>query len=103
MRILLIILIFVIGGCSPHWVRHEAQGVALYLKDRDAEAVVFYSSIDGFSPQRAEKVRKGVWRVILPVDRECRYFYRIDGHVVTPSCAQREYDDFGGEICIYSP
>ena len=103
MRSTVILLVALLVGCSSHWVRKEDSGATLYLKARDATHVVFYCSLDGYAPQRAEESRRGVWRVVLPEDESCRYFYRVDGTVVIPPSYQREFDDFGGETCVYSP
>jgi hypothetical protein len=103
MRATVILLAALLMGCSSHWVKQEESGATLYLKARDATSVVFYCSLDGYAPQRAEESRDGVWRVVLPVDESCRYFYRVDGAVMIPPSDQREFDDFGGETCVYSP
>ncbi len=103
MRPLVVFLAALLMGCSSHWVKQEESGITLYLKAKDASDVVFYCSLDGYVPRRAEESRRGVWRVVLPEDKACRYFYRIDGVVVTPPSYQREFDDFGGETCVYSP
>lgn len=103
MRVVTVLLTLVLAGCATHWVRQEEVGTALYLRAPDAAAVVFYSSVDGYAPRPAEKARGGVWRVMVPVDREFRYFYRVNGEVVIPPDSQREFDDFGGETCVYSP
>lgn len=103
MRATVILLAALLMGCSSHWVKQEEGGATLYLKARDANHVLFYCSLDGYAPQRAEESRKGVWRVVLPEDTSCRYFYRVDGTVVIPLSDQREFDDFGGETCVYAP
>ncbi|WP_300670149.1 hypothetical protein [Desulfoluna sp.] len=103
MRAMILLLAVFIAGCSSHWVKQEESGATLYLKARDATSVMFYCSLDGYTPRRVDESRKGVWRVVVPVDRECRYFYRVDGQVVIPPSPRREFDDFGGETCVYSP
>lgn len=103
MRFVVILMSALMMGCASHWVSRKGGEVALYLKAPDATEVIFYCSLDGYAPRRATEVRNGVWRAELPVDRGCRYFYRIDGEMVAPPCHQREFDDFGGENCLYAP
>lgn len=104
MRIVVMMLLaIVVTGCATHWVKRQETETILYLEASDAGEVVFYSSMNRFVPLRAERGQRGVWQVVLPADEACRYFYRVDGEVVIPSCQQREFDDFGGETCVYDP
>jgi hypothetical protein len=104
-RLVLVLVAFgaVVTGCTGHYYIVKADSVDLYLKKPGAEVVYFFSSLDGYRPHRAEKVDAQTWKVTVPANTEFKYFYRVDGHEYLPSCKLRENDDFGGQVCIYSP
>lgn len=103
--VLLVIAIFFlpIGCASRHYYTVEKDAVRICLREPDAKAVYFASSLDGFEPVKAKKNGDETWEVTVPKDVEFRYFYIVDGVVYVPLCTFKEHDDFGSENCIYVP
>jgi hypothetical protein len=96
--------LFLLSGCAAgHFYRIEGAYVYFYLKAPDRATVLFASSLDGYRFHEAKRVKKGLWQVAVPAEREFRYFYVINGEVFLPPCDMREKDDFGSENCMYSP
>ncbi|MFZ0449574.1 MAG: hypothetical protein WAL98_10040 [Desulfatiglandaceae bacterium] len=91
------------AGCAAHYYRLNADIVNLYLRMPDARCVNILTSLDNFSPHRAEKINADTWKITVPATREFRYFYTVDGSVYLPECKSKEKDDFGTENCIFVP
>lgn len=103
MPIMLTITALIISGysCSSHYYKAVDDQVHIYLKNPDAEKVYFLSSLDQFQVHEAWKNKKGIWETTVPLNREFKYFYIIDGKVFTPDCDLTETDDLGGKNCVY--
>ncbi|MEA3470275.1 MAG: hypothetical protein U9R24_00995 [Thermodesulfobacteriota bacterium] len=96
--------LFLLSGCAGHFCyRIEGANVHFYLRNPDRATVLFASSLDGYKFHEVKRVKKGLWQVTVPAEREFRYFYVINGEVFLPPCKLKEKDDFGSENCIYSP
>jgi len=101
--VLVLAALFLLSGCAAHFYRVEGETVHFYLRNSDTTTVLFASSLDGYKFHEAKRVKKGLWQVTAPAEREFRYFYVINGEVFLPPCELKEKDDFGSENCIYSP
>jgi hypothetical protein len=101
--LLLLMLATVFLGCTSHYVKVSNDTLHLYLRQPQAESVLFASSLDGFSPRPAVQIDNQLWRVSTKADEAFRYFYIVDGRVLTPHCRFKENDDFGQQNCIYVP
>jgi hypothetical protein len=100
---LLLMLVPVFFGCTSHYTKVSNDTLYLYLRQPQARTVLFACSLDGFSPRPAEPIDKHLWKVSAKGDEAFRYFYIVDGKVLTPQCRFKENDDFGQENCIYVP
>jgi hypothetical protein len=96
-------ILFFCTGCASHYFRLKGNTLHMYLKGPDAEVVYFSSSLDGYEPHRARRVAAKTWEMTLPTHEEFTYYYIVDGAVYLPPCRLKEYDDFGGENCVYTP
>ena len=99
----LIAVLFILSGCADHYYRIKEDSVHIYLKKPDTEKVYFASSLDGYQRHRATRIDGQTWEVLVPIDREFRYFYLIEDALYLPPCRFKEQDDFGSENCIYVP
>ncbi|MBN2437432.1 MAG: hypothetical protein JXL20_02410 [Deltaproteobacteria bacterium] len=99
----LLTIAFLITGCAGHSFSREGGRVHLRLRDGLAREVLFFSSLEGFGLQRAQKTDETTWEVTVPNSREFTYFYIVDGKVHLPDCRYREKDDFGAYNCLYKP
>ena len=99
---LLLTVIIFFSGCSIHYYDVGKDKISLYLKVEEASDVHFQYSLDGYQCHEAEKVKKGLWEVVVPPVDEFSYFYMVDGRMYVPPCLFTEYDDFGNENCIFS-
>ena len=90
-------------GCANHCFRLKGDTLHMYLKRPDAKTVYFSCSLDGYELHRATRVDAKTWEARVPANGEFTYFYIVDGAVYVPPCRLKEYDDFGGENCIYIP
>ena len=104
-RSILVLAIFLFGlaGCSTHYYNTQGNRLNIYLTVPDAQTVYFASSIDGFTPHKAKRVRSKTWKIEVNYSSEFRYFYIVDGSVYLPRCRLTEKDDFGSENCIFMP
>ncbi len=98
----LVILALTLTSCSAHYQKRSGESVILYLKEPDAKIVTLHCSLNGFKGQVLIN-NKGTWSVALPADRTFRYFYKVDGQILTPTCSKTENDDFGSYNCIFVP
>jgi hypothetical protein len=96
------VLLF-LAGCSSHSVKRGPEGLQFRLRAKDVRSVVLHCSLDGYLPRRASVEENGVWVVTVPAGHAFRYFYVVDGKVLTPDCRFKERDDFGNENCLYVP
>ena len=91
------------SSCAPkHYVDIQGDTLLFYFSDSKAEEVLFASSPDNFQYHTAHRSDDSLWVVSVPVRESFRYFYRVDGVIITPDCQQKEYDDFGAKNCLYS-
>jgi hypothetical protein len=95
--------LFLLSGCAGHFHRVEGANVHFYLRAPDRATVLFASSLDGYQFHEAKRVKRGLWKVVVPAEEEFSYFYMVNGEVFLPPCKLMEKDDFGSENCIYSP
>ncbi len=99
-----ITLFWVLTGCaSEHFYTVQSHTVSLVLNGKNAESVLFASSLDGFILHEAVQLDDDTWEIRVPADNEFEYFYVVDGNVYIPPCNMTKTDDFGSENCIYSP
>lgn len=89
-------------SCAGHYYQLDGNDITLTLQKREAQKVLFYCSLNGYSPQPLTN-ESGRWRVKLPANQSFRYFYRIDDRLFVPDCRLKEKDDFGWENCLYDP
>ncbi len=100
----LIVLAILLTACaSTHEYMVKDNKLYLRINKPNAKTIYFASSLDGFTPQKAEKLNNGQWQIATSSGAEFRYFYIIDGFLYTPPCTLKERDDFGAENCIYVP
>ena len=92
-----------LGCAAAHYHERDSERVTLFLRAPGAEKVEFASSLDAYERHRADKLRRSLWAVSVAADSEFRYFYIVDGRVVTPECELYEKDDFGSRNCVYVP
>lgn len=92
-----------LAGVLCHYFDVDGNVLTLYLEAPAATRVEFASSLDEYRVRPIRKTDGGTWVVKLPADHEFSYFYRVDDHVVVPSCRLTEKDDFGLGSCIYAP
>lgn len=98
-----IVMMFVFcSGCSVHYYKTDQENVSFYLRMKEASDVHFQYSLDGYRCHEAEKVKDGLWQVVVPSDNEFTYFYMVDGSMYVPPCLFTESDDFGNENCIFA-
>jgi hypothetical protein len=90
-------------GCANHYYKSRNDSLYIYLKKPKAESVFFLSSIDGYKYHKAERIDRKTWEVRVPVKKEFKYFYIVDGEPFVPECRYREADDFGSINCVYVP
>jgi len=101
--IFMLLTLWALGGCTPHYQKIKGDQVVLYLKDTTAQTAFFASSLDGFQRHPLTRQTKSSWRINLPADQEFSYFYILDNQPVIPDCPYKEKDDFGFENCIFIP
>ncbi len=89
-------------ACSTHFYTFDENKVTISLRNPEATAMFFASSLDGYEEQEL-KQRNGLWEVTLPNDKIFRYFFTVDGKIFLPPCPLKEKDDFGFENCIFEP
>ena len=102
----MLFMLFLTGlsGCAPqHYIETQDDLLVFYLQVPEAKTVRFASSHDDFFLHDAHLIRSETWQATVPVDRELKYFYIVDGSVYLPDCRFRETDDFGSENCLYLP
>lgn len=99
----ILVVSLLLAGCSPYFGRVNNEQIHLYLEAPKAESASFVSSLDGFKPHSMRKTSEGRWMISLPMAREFRYFYLVDGNACCPQCKYQEEDDFGAHNCIFSP
>jgi hypothetical protein len=99
----LMISVLVFAGCASHYYREDNDMVRIFLKMPDAHQVYFFSSLDGYKPQRAIRLDDRTWEISASGQTEFKYFYKVDGKVYLPRCRLKEQDDFGSQNCIYIP
>ena len=93
-----------LAGCAAtHYQETEPGRVTLYLTAPDARKVEFVSSLDAYSPHRANRLNGSRWAVTVATNSEFRYFYIVDGDVYLPKCEFYEQDDFGSRNCVFVP
>jgi len=80
-------------------VQQNDQSVKMSFKT-EAEEVIFYSSANGFKPLQASKNGEW-WTVTINNTKKMKYFLKTDENIYIPECKMKEFDDFGGELCIY--
>ena len=104
-RILLIsIVLFVCAGCADqHYTIESAESVSLFLRLPDVAHVQFVSSVDNYQRHDTYKNGQGIWEISMPLTKESKYFYVVDGSVYVPDCRFKENDDFGSKNCLYLP
>lgn len=101
--LLMLLPLPVIIGCASHYTKVSNDTLQLYLRQSQAESVLFACSLEGFKPRPADQIDSQLWMVSTKADETFRYFYIVDGNVFTPPCRFKENDDFGHEDCIYVP
>jgi hypothetical protein len=99
----LMISLLVLSGCVSHYYRKNDDKLSIFLKMPEAHQVYFFSSLDGYKPQKAVRINGRTWQVDAPAQTEFKYFYKVDGKVYLPPCRLKEQDDFGSQNCIYIP
>jgi len=99
------ISLIILGGCMAGYEGHRKERVNIFITKPETESseVLFFTSLDGFKPRRAERLKNGKWMVTALADREFSYFFLIDGRHYIPSCRYKEDDGYGHQNCIYSP
>jgi len=93
-------------GCAGarHWSETGEAGVTLYLEGPErGRKVQVATSLDGYRPIDLLAGASGRWLVRLPASAPFRYFFLVDGRAITVACPMREFDDFGGQTCLYQP
>jgi hypothetical protein len=90
-------------GCAVQQYTVVNRELHIYLKNKEAEKVYLYTSIDEYEPREVLKDDSGLWVAVLPADKEFKYFYIIDGELFIPECSMKEKDDFGSVNCVYIP
>lgn len=94
--------LFLLAGCAPkHYTAIEGDSLVLYFFNREAKEVLFASSTDDFQLHAAKRSSDHLWKVVLPVSQNFRYFYKVDGKLVIPDCQYKESDDFGSQNCVF--
>ena len=97
------IFLLITSGCAVQHYKVIDQKLHIYLKNKDAKEVYLLTSLDQYTPREAAKMDSGTWEAVLPSDAEFKYFFLIDGEVLTPDCRMKEKDDFGSENCVFIP
>jgi len=97
------LLVFALAGCARHYYRLDDGSIRIFLRAPQASSVYFASSLDNFELHPADKSGSGTWVVSVDSDTQFSYFYVIDGQPYVPECTYKEYDDFGGENCVFIP
>jgi hypothetical protein len=102
----MLFIVFLIGlsGCTAqHYIETRDDSFVFYLQAPEAKTVRFASSYDEFSLHDARQIDSDAWQATVPLSKELKYFYIVDGSVYLPDCRFRETDDFGSENCLYVP
>lgn len=99
----ILLAVWVLAGCAPHFQKIKADQVYLYLKDSGSQTAFFASSLDMFQPHPLTRHSNNTWLIHLPAQHEFSYFYIMDGQPFLPDCPYKEKDDFGSENCIFIP
>ena len=100
--VLVTALALLLSGCAEeHHIRSADDHVVLYYKNRDAQEVLFASSIDRFTYHQAQKTDRSTWVIKVQQFPEFSYFYVVDGVVTLPNCDMKIDDDFGGQNCFF--
>ena len=94
-------ILFVTCGCAIHYYKSEKDDLYFYLKKPEANSVYFLCSTDGYKSHQAKQVDSKTWEVKVPLQKEFRYFYIVDGEPFIPDCQLKEADDFGSNNCIF--
>jgi len=101
-QLVLGLALLVTSGCAAHYHQVLGNDVFLYLKEPEAQKVLFACSLDGYQPHAAFK-EDGRWVIVVPGRKPFRYFYLLDDRIYLPDCALKESDDFGAQNCIFDP
>jgi hypothetical protein len=97
-----IVLVMVLASCSSHYYTRNGNQLTLYLKNKEAQSVLFYHSLDGYAGHQLTQ-QNGIWETTVSAHQAFSYFYRVNNEIFVPSCPMKEKDDFGSENCIFEP
>ncbi len=99
---LLTTMALLLSGCAAeHYIRSTDDHIVLYYQNRDAQEVLFASSLDRFTYHQAQKTDRSTWIIEVQQFSEFSYFYVVDGVVTLPDCEIKINDDFGGQNCFF--
>lgn len=98
-KIAIALVLATLIGCASVKVTMLDNDMAVSFRVK-AQKVLFYSSVNGFTPVQADGDGKN-WTAVIPKAAQMRYFVVADGRTYLPECTLKEKDDFGGELCIY--
>lgn len=99
-KYILIAATVLITGCAGITFQKTDTGLTAAFKMKDVSQVSLYASVDGYAEHKAELI-KNKWTVELPYADEMSYFITADGQQTLPDCDSKEFDDFGGQLCVY--
>lgn len=101
--LILVVCLIALTACSPyHYTQINGDTISLYFTQKNANEVLFASSIDQFKTHPANKLEGDTWEVVINYEREFEYFYIVDGTVVLPDCQLTIDDDFGSKNCLFA-
>ncbi len=103
-RMWLTLLFFVLltTACTPkHSIQLHEDSISLYYQNKEAEEVLFASSIDQYRLHPASRREGGTWEVVVPRAKEFSYFYLVDKTLTIPDCQAKVLDDFGAKNCLF--
>lgn len=90
----------ILTGCAGITFTKTDTGLKAVFKMKDVSSVSLFASTDGYEEHKAD-LNDGKWTVNLPYADEMDYFITADGKQTLPECDMKEFDDFGGQLCVY--
>ena len=92
--------VLALTACADVRMNRSQNGLDAAFRVKDAGSIALCPSFNGYEPLPAVQ-DSNTWKLSLPPVKEFRYFLMKDGEIYLPDCPMKEYDDFGGQLCVY--
>lgn len=98
-KLAVISAVLILSGCAGVTFVKTNSGMDAKFTFKNAKEISMYTSTDGYAEHKAEG-KKDSWLVHLPYADSMTYFITADGVQTLPDCEMKEFDDFGGQLCV---